>query len=106
MPELSRDEQHQVIIALLAVERHLLNGGRDAVETQRDYTALRNAYRGPSQELLDRFPSVCSGSEEGTWMAALRTALERELDPSVWREVLEREQVDRSTEEPQSTTSL
>ena len=80
MTELPREEQHQVVIALLALERHLLNGGRDAVETQRDYEALRDAYRGPSQELLDRFVSVCPGSEEGIWMAEVRTALEQELD--------------------------
>ena len=105
MAALSNEEQREVIIALLALERHLLNGGKDAVETRRDYEALRQAYRGPSQALLDGFAEVCSGQEEGRWMAAVRTAVERELDPSVWREVLERELSQRNTIEPESSST-
>ena len=105
MAALSNEEQREIVVALLALERHLLSGGKDAVETQRDYDALRQAYRGPSQALLDQFAEVCSGSEEGKWMVAVRTALEGELDPSAWREVLQRELAEQTTREPETTST-
>lgn len=100
MRPLSRDEQREVLIAFLALERYLLNGGRDAAETHRAFTALTRVYRGPSETLLNRFRDVCSAAEEGTWMAQLRVALEAELDRSVWREMMEREQREKTTVDP------
>ena len=100
MTTLSRKAQRKVIIAFLALERYLLNGGRDAEETSAAYAALKQAYRGPSEPLVNRFADIGSGAEEGTWMAELRIALEGELDRGAWSEAAERELNDRTTVDP------
>ena len=101
MSALPRQRQREVVIALLALDRYLLNGGKEAEETTRAYAALTKAYRGPSTELLEQFNTVCSAEEQGQWMAQIRIALEQEIDLVVWREVLECERKEKTTVEPQ-----
>ena len=100
MPKSTPDQQRDVIIALLALDRYLLNGGRHMDETRRAYAALRKAYRGPTDPLLDRFEQIASPRDEGEWMAEVRTALEQELDASVWQDVLQRERNEQFAAEP------
>ena len=100
MPPLPSDQHQDVVIALLALERYLLSGGRATTEAQGAYAALRHTYRGPSEPLLNRFGELASAEEEGSWMAAVRLALEEELDSSAWRATTEQERTQKTTNEP------
>jgi len=94
------NQQREVVIAFLALERYLTSGGVDAIETQDAFRALQRTYRGPSVNVLDRFSSLTSHRAAGEWLARLRVVLEGEIDAAIWIEVARREQVLGQTEEP------
>jgi hypothetical protein len=100
MHRLSLDEQRRAVIIVLALDRYLLGGGREAAETRRAFEALTRVYRGPSKALLDQFQHACAMGRGGQWMAALRIALWQEFGPSVWGEVIQREAVEKTTVDP------
>jgi len=100
MHRLSPDEQRRAVIIVLALDRYLLGGGRDAPETQRAFEALTRVYRGPSTALIEQFQHACARGQQGQWMAAVRMALSQEFGPSVWVEVIQREALDKTTLDP------
>jgi len=96
----SLDQQREVMIAFLALERYLPSGEIGAPEVQEAFNALRRSYSGPSHATVQRFNSITSPVEAGEWLATMRVALEREITPEVWAEVTSRELQTGQSEEP------
>jgi hypothetical protein len=94
------NDQRDIVIAFLALERYITSGGLHAVETHEAFRALQRTYRGPSESVLDRFSALKSPRDVGEWLARLRVALEAEIDATIWIEVARREQMLGQTEEP------
>ena len=95
-----RNDQREVVVAFLALERYITSGGLDAIETQDAFRALQRTYRGPSVSVVEQFSALNSPREMGEWLARLRVALEAEIDAAIWIEVARREQMLGQTEEP------
>jgi hypothetical protein len=98
MPSL--EQQREVVIAFLALERYLPSGEVGATEIQEAMNALRRSYTGPSDATLQRFKSITSLADAGEWLATMRMALEREITPEIWAEVTSRELQSGQSEEP------